>query len=315
MNFHRLRKAGSRSATFRYLVWGLEVLLLGSFWQMSAWLSPDRASAMGRWLLQHIGPRLAKTRHIQRNLRLAFPAKTDAEIHALTRAVWGNLGAVLAEYPHLQTLCSGVPSERIQVVVRGDIKAFGHTKKPAVFVTAHLANWEIAGYVAAQLGPPLTGLYTPLQNPWLDRMLYRYRLVLGCGMVNRDRAARVMLRSLEAGRSIGLIVDQRVDSGKPLAFFGHDKLTTLVPASLALRFGCELLPIRVERLEGAARFRVTVYEPVEPDDEALSEEAKLVQMMSKINGLFEAWIRERPQDWQCGNRRWPKTIPMLSSSA
>lgn len=314
MNFHRLRKSAVRSSRLRYLVWGLEVVLMGGFWLVSARLSPDRASAAGRWLLQTIGPHLAKTRHIQRNLRLAFPAKSDAEIDTLTRAVWGNLGAVLAEYPHLITICGDAAPARVQVLVKGDINAFKHPQRPAIFVTAHLANWEVAAYVAARLGPPLTGLYTPLQNPWLDRMLYRYRQALGCGMVSRDRAARALLRCLEAGQSVGLIVDQRVDSGKPLGFFGHDKLTTLVPASLALRFGCELLPIRVERLENA-RFRVTIYAPVEPDVQAATNEAKASQMMAKVNELFETWIREQPQDWQCGNRRWPKTASMLNSNA
>jgi lauroyl/myristoyl acyltransferase len=43
-------------------------------------LSPDRASASGRWLLRMAGPHLDKTHIFRRNLSLAFPDKSTAEI-------------------------------------------------------------------------------------------------------------------------------------------------------------------------------------------------------------------------------------------
>ena len=102
-----------------------------------------------------------------------------------------------------------------------------------------------------------------------------------------------------------MIMDQRVDSGVPIPFFGIDKYTTLVPARLALRHGCDLVPVRTERLDGA-KFRVTFYEPVRPDDPSAEEIEKARQITVKINLLFEQWILEKPEDWWCSKRRWPK---------
>ena len=92
-------------------------------------------------------------------------------------------------------------------------------------------------------------------------MFRRWREALGCGLVSLDQGARPLIRELSEGRSVGLVVDARDDDGAPIPFFGLDKWTTLAPARLALRFGCDLIPVRVER-RGNARFRLTVYKPV-----------------------------------------------------
>ena len=138
-------------------------------------------------------------------------------------------------------------------------------------------------------------------------MLRRRREALGCRLVSLEEGARPLIRELGEGRSVGLVVDTRDDDGVPMPFFGLDKLTTLAPARLALRFGCDLIPARVERL-GDARFRLTVYEPIRPDPALGSDKDKAMQMMRDLNRLFEQWIRERPEQWLCIKRAWPKTV-------
>jgi Kdo2-lipid IVA lauroyltransferase/acyltransferase len=95
-----------------------------------------------------------------------------------------------------------------------------------------------------------------------------------------------------------------VESGEPLPFCGHDTGTTLVPARLALKFACPLVPVRVERLR-PAHLRVTLHHPVLPDA-AAAPDAQAKQMMAEVNARFEAWIVARPHEWQCFQNRWPK---------
>lgn len=302
------RKRVKRSAALRKLTWASEAAALAIVWWFSARLASDRASAAGRRLLKALGPRLPKTQIMLRNLALAFPEKSAAQLGDIVRDVWGNAGAVMAEYPHLNRICGSESDQRIEVVTKVDLAALRETKQ-AVFVSAHLANWEVSAAAMVLRGIPLDVVYTPLQNPWLDRMVLRRRQSLGCGLIGRDGGVRQIMRQLGGGSSVGLIVDQRVDSGEPLPLFGLNKLTTVVPARLALRFRCDLIPVRVERLSGA-RFRVTVHEPIQPDPSATTDAEKITQMMGKINILFESWIREQPGEWLCTKRRWPKdTLP------
>ena len=84
-------------------------------------------------------------------------------------------------------------------------------------------------------------------------------------------------------------------------------LTSLTPAQLALKFGCELIPVQIQRRQGA-NFRVIFHEPITVDDDSLDNQQKILQMTRKINILFESWIRERPHEWMCTKRRWPKHL-------
>jgi Kdo2-lipid IVA lauroyltransferase/acyltransferase len=298
-------KAVKRLPLLQQFLWAVEAGVFGIFIGISRLLSPERASALGRRIFRTIGPRLDKTRIFRRNLTLAFPEKPAGEIEALIRQIWGNLGAVLAEYPHLRTYAVAGKPDRLEIVINNDSPVFQHTGKAAVFVSAHLANWEIPLASAIRLGLPVSVLYTPLQNPWLDRMLYKARARMGINMLPRDSGVRTLVRELGSGRSIGLLVDQRVDSGEPVPFFGLEMNTSTTPARLALRYHCDLIPIRVQRL-GGARFRVSFEPPITPVPGITDEHMKILDMTRQLNELFETWIREQPRDWLCSKRRWAK---------
>jgi Kdo2-lipid IVA lauroyltransferase/acyltransferase len=301
-----LRKQIDRVAMLRRARWRMEAGLLEAFWQLCARLEPHAASAFGQRLLRRIGPRLGKTAPMQRNLRLAFPYLSEAERGDLLREVWGNAGAVLAEYPHFEAICHDFDGH-FEFVEQWDLDEYRAGKRHGVFVSAHVGNWEFCAAAAGRQGIPITVIYAPSRNPYIERLLRRRREALGCRLVSLDEGARPLLGELGEGRSIGLVVDTRDDDGVPIPFFGHDKLTTLAPARLALRFGCALIPVRIERL-GPARFRLTVHEPVRPDPALASDKDRATQMMGEVNRIFEQWIRERPEQWLCIKRAWPKTL-------
>jgi KDO2-lipid IV(A) lauroyltransferase len=303
---HRLRDAAARSRLLQYSLWSLEAGILGTFWWVCSLLPPDRAVAFGQWSLSKLGPRLAKHRQVKNNLSLAFPDKTAAQIEALARDIWGNLGAVLAEYPHLEAITNDPTGRRLEIVLETDLQPYRQASKAAIFVAAHLGNWELPPVIGKKLEIPLAVLYGPLQNPLLDRMLWRKRQALGCDFLAKEDSMRSIVKLLSKGTSLGFLVDQRVDSGELIPFFGIEGRTTSSPARLALKFGCDLIPLHVERLQGS-HFRVFFHPPVTPDDEQADDATKALQMTRKVNALFEQWIRQHPQHWLCTKRRWPKT--------
>jgi KDO2-lipid IV(A) lauroyltransferase len=304
-----LRKRIDRVAVLQRARWRMEAGLLALFWWISARLEPHVASAFGRRLFNRIGPRVGKSAQLGRNLRLAFPHLSAAEHADLVREVWGNAGAILAEYPHFQAICHDDFEGHFEVVEKWDVAEYRAGRRYGVFVTAHVGNWELPAAAASRQGIPITAIYAPSRNPFIERMLRRRREALGCRLVSLEEGARPLLRELGEGRSVALVVDTRDDDGVPVPFFGYDKLTTLAPARLALRFGCELIPVRVERV-GATRFRLTVHEPVRPDPALASDKDRAMQMMADLNRLFEQWIRERPEQWLCIKRAWPKTVEL-----
>jgi KDO2-lipid IV(A) lauroyltransferase len=300
-----LSKAARRLPLLQHVLWAIEAAAIGVSLLTMRMLSPERAAALGYRIFRAVGPRLGKTRIFRRNLTLAFPGKSADEIECLIREIWGNFGAVLAEYPHLSAYVETGQAGRLDIVINSDSSVFRPDGRPAVFVGAHLANWELAPVAAIRLGIPVSVLYTPLQNPWLDRMLYKARTRVGMNLLPREGGLRTLVRELGSGRSIGMVVDQRVDSGEPVPFFGLDMNTSTAPARLALRYHCDLIPVRVRRLDNA-RFRVSFEPPVAPAEGITDEHAKILDMTRQVNALFESWIREQPQEWLCSKRRWSK---------
>jgi len=127
-------------------------------------------------------------------------------------------------------------------------------------------------------------VYRRQSNPWIEALMSDWRAALGCGFLEVAEASRGMLRELQQGRSVGLLMDQRDDRGAPVPFFGVPAPTTLVPAQLALRLGVPLIPVRIERRDGAARFVVTVHRPVEPGAGFDSEQTGSVRTRATIPG-------------------------------
>ncbi len=100
-----------------------------------------------------------------------------------------------------------------------------------------------------------------------------------------------------------MLIDQKMNDGIPIPFFGHDAMTAPAVAQLALKFRCPVLPTRAERL-GGARFRLTVLQPIKLPDTG-NREADIRTLMTQINNMLESWIIERPEQWLWLHRRWP----------
>jgi KDO2-lipid IV(A) lauroyltransferase len=123
------------------------------------------------------------------------------------------------------------------------------------------------------------------------------------------------MRELAQGGSVGLVVDNRVDEGELVPFFGRPAPTVTTPARLALHFDCPLVPVRVERLADGARFRITLYAPLRPGAAARTKAERVLDMTRQLNEHFERWIRERPGQWLVVKRRWPRPAPELAAAS
>lgn len=301
----------ARRPLLRNALWRSEALVLGALMRILSWLPADRVSRFGQRLGQVLGPRLTKHKAIITNLRLAFPEQSDNGIESLARGIWGNAGRVLTEFACLEKICN---EQRIRIDVDAPIPAFEQTGRPLIIVTAHLSNWEILAYAITRMIQPVAAPYTAPSNPWLASKLQAYREPLGVQLFERDSSMRPLVKRITSGDTLVFLADQRVDSGKPVPFMGMDKLTTLVPARLALRFKCDLVPVRVQRLQDA-RYRVRFYPPVNRGEQQLDENTHALHMMTEVNALFESWIREQPAEWFCSNRLWPKQLERQLQSA
>lgn len=282
-----------------------EAGVLRAFWAVSGRMSPDQAVVRAHGTMAWLGPKLQRHAKLVRNLSTAFPNLSAVEIEALARRSWGHIGQVIAEYPHLERICGSEAQSRIEIQSLIDLTPIRDGSRPAIFVSAHLGNWEMAGAMASRAGLPMTCVYSPQRNDAVDDLLQRQRQALGCTFVDKAAGAQGLIGELRRGRSLGILVDQRYDESDSVPFFGLDAPAPLGPATLAARLRVPFVPVRIERLDHSCRFRITVHPAIEPDRSVGDAREVARNMTARLYALFETWIRERPEQWLCLKRRWP----------
>jgi KDO2-lipid IV(A) lauroyltransferase len=259
----------------------------------------DMASAAGGNILKTIGPRMGISRVAHRNLDLAFPEKSADEKKKIVKGMWENLGRVLGEYPHLRRM-----GGRVELVGREHVDIVRARGKSSIFFSGHLANWEMNAICSREHGLPLHFVYRKPNNPYVDGLLLHARAMDAGNFIEKGVAgARAIRNVFRSGGVLALLVDQKLNEGMAIPFFGHDAMTAPAIAHFALKFDMPIYPSRVERL-GGSRFRVTVHPPMQvvPTGDLEQDTRKILVAM---NRQLEDWIRERPEQWLWIHKRWP----------
>ena len=267
------------------------------------WISSSR---LGGWLGRRVGPALGVSGQARRNLAAAFPDWPPAEIERVVGGMWDNLGRVAAEYPHLRHI-RVFGGDRVATHGLDHLERAVSSNRRVILFSGHLANWEIAALAAGQCGVEIAQVYRAANNPFVDRMIGRWRGDRG-EFIPKEAVGRRAVAALRRGAHLTILVDQKLNEGIPVPFFGRDAMTAPTVALLALRFDCDVLPVRVERV-GGARFRLTI-EPPLPLPDTGNRAADVAAMMTAVNGTLERWIRERPEQWFWVHRRWPDPAPI-----
>lgn len=297
----RLLTTAPRLANF---VQRMEGLVFASLFRLFEILPLGPASHLAEHIFKFWGPRAGKQRaRALRNLRVAFPELSEAELDRICRRTFAYLGRSIVELAHAKKLWAR-RSEHFEFIADPSIKALRKAGVPAVLVTAHLGPWQLSNFIASHFNRPLTIIYAPESNARIRDRIKRYREALPVTLLPRDASMRSLLRELSAGHLIGIAADTRLDSGPRIAFFGVETPSNTAAARLALAKSCELVPVRAERLS-RTRFRISLLAPVTARVSG-STSQQATDMTEQLLALFEQWIRETPDQWLCFARRWPK---------
>lgn len=277
------------------LRYALEGAMAASLFGMFSMLPVSAASAIGGALGRIIGPLLAVNRKAVRHLNLALPA---IETQKTLREMWDNLGRVMAEYPHLATIANH------HVTIRG-AENLPSPDCPAIFIGAHLANWEVCGAAAfLRHNIPIELTYRAPNNPWTARLLNRARSLGGTLKTHPKTAesGRAMIAALKSGKALGILIDQKYNEGLETTFFGHAAMTNPIFASLAQKYDAALIPIQIIRTKGC-NFEVIVH-PRIPTHTPEGTPRPIPSIIAQAQELLESWITAHPGQWIWLHRRW-----------
>jgi KDO2-lipid IV(A) lauroyltransferase len=293
-----------QSAPLRALIFlaGLAVTPLPRRWELTL------GALLGRLAL-HLAPTRRKI--AQDNIRHCLPELDGAARERLLKENFEHYGILALELLHMFSPFPGHYREYVRRVAR--LEGFHHWRradskgKGVLFVSAHLANWELMTAAGAMAGIPLTMVTRHLKPEWLHLLIDAARRSVKVKAAYLPDTLTAILRSLRKGESLGFVLDQYAHPpvGVKVPFFGVEVDTLGAVPPLSLRYGTPIVPVRqIRDKNGFVRILI------EPELDLGDAKENAIQGTAVLAAMVEHWIRANPDQWLWAHRRfkyveWP----------
>ncbi len=186
------------------------------------------------------------------------------------------------------------------------IKLAFEDKKPIIAIAPHLANFAFIPTVYAMMTDrTMLSVIRPYDNPRLGEVMKRIQVRYGSEQCSQKGAMKSLLKALQGGNSIGMVVDQHPGrkNGVETTFFGHPALTHASPAMLHLKTGVPLCPVAMPRTDKPGTFEFVFKDPITLTPS--KDRAKDIDIIAqKCADAMEEFVRAYPEQWFWPHRRW-----------
>lgn len=266
--------------------------------------------AVGIGVAQLFGLLHGRLRRVgMKNLEIAFPEKSIGERRRILRGVFTSLGRELAEFCKFP---SYTRANAGRVAVYEGFENYEAAKargKGVFFMTAHLGAWEVGSFFHSLMGNPIRVVVRELDNPYLDRMVERYRTLHGNRTFGKDEFARGLLSAMRAGETVGVLMDTNMTppQGVFVDYFGVPACTASGIARVALRMDAAVVPAFTIWDPAIRKYRVHFDSAVNLVRTG-NDEADAIANTATFTRIIEQYAKRYPDQWLWVHRRW-KTRP------
>ena len=245
-----------------------------------------------------IGPFFKSRKIIDNNLNIFSNEVPSVDKKKIINDMWKNYGKTFIEYIFLNYL----RKKNYYVTLKGEENLIQVTEKnkPAIFVSGHLANFELMSMEMTKRNIPLATIYRPLNNFFLNSFMefLRKKYVCSNQIKKGINGVREAIEFIKKKKCIALMIDQRVSEGEKINFFNKPALTTTLPAQLSIKFDLEIIPVYIER-DKNDKFKIEFQKPINPKNFK-----NKVELTQKLNIILEKMIIRNPGQWIWTHNRW-----------
>jgi lauroyl/myristoyl acyltransferase len=268
------------------------------------------AQVMPRAWQQRLGPGIACASYarrpaVQATLESNLQRVTGLEGAALQKLCQrnvANFGRMLADY----FLCAGMTAAKHTGRLVEELRGYEHLAaaraagRGTIIVTAHLGHWELGGLMLARHGWPLTVVTLEEPSSGLTRWRDACRRHAGIRTVavgpGHPFSFVELIQTLRRNEFVAMLVDRPYEgTGAPVQFFGAPTEFSTGPALLAHHTGAAVLPAFV--LQKPNSRYVSFADPLIPMEESRNPRTTLEANTQRIATIFEAIVREHPEQW------------------
>ena len=252
------------------------------------------AGTLVAWL---VAPVLGWRKRIRAHLNFAMPELAAHDRRRLLYAVPNHLGRLFIELfspKDMRVIAANASFEGQGVAALDDALRTG---RGVICVSGHFGNYDVSRSALIQRGFDVGSLYRPMNNRLFNARYEQSISSVGGSMFPRGRRGFAqMVKHLRDGNLLALLVDQHMDRGARLTFFGQPAYTAASAAQMALKYDAIFVPVYAIRHADGINFTVEVEAPIPHTDENT--------MMQAANDSLEAQVRRHPEQWLWTHRRW-----------
>ena len=251
-------------------------------------------------IFEKIGPFFRSKHIIETNIKRAIPNISSEELKKITCMMWNNYGRIFSEYMFLKNFRYNLNQSNITIHGQEILDEIKKSNTPVIFVSGHFSTFELMAMQIEKSGIKLAAIYRPLNNTILNETMENIRKENICkNQIKKGRAgSREIIKNLINGRSIALMIDQRVREGEKVKFFNNLATTTTIPAQLVKKYNCELIPIYIERKK-SHYFKIFISKPIK-----ISETKSILDITEFLNQILEKMILKNIDQWIWTHDRW-----------
>jgi KDO2-lipid IV(A) lauroyltransferase len=254
---------------------------------------------LGFFIGRFIGPIFRSKKTIIQNLKKANIKHSESP-SLIASNVLGNYGRIFAEYVYLKKFRNNELKKYVSIDGLEHLENLKKNNKRAVFISGHFNNFELMAMEIEKAGIDLAAIYRPLNNVFLNKTMEQIRKEYICkNQIKKGRAgSREIIKKLIEGKSIALMIDQRVREGERVKFFDNLATTTTIPAQLVKKYNCELIPIYIERKK-SNYFKIYISKPIK-----VGKTKSIQQITEFLNKVLEEMILKNVDQWIWTHDRW-----------
>ena len=281
------------------LAYFLEFLLIKILFILFQLIGYRLSSNLGYFIGKIIGPIFRSKKIIIRNLKKAnITHRTD--LSKIASNVLGNYGRIFAEYVYLKKFRNNELKKYVSIDGLQHLENLKKSNKKAVFISGHFNNFELMAMEIEKAGVELATIYRPLNNIFLNKTMEMIRKEYICkNQIKKGRAgSREIVKNLIEGKSIALMIDQRVREGEKVKFFNNLATTTTIPAQVIKKYNCELIPIYIERSK-SNYFKIFISKPIK-----VKKNKSIIEITEFLNQVLEKMILKNVDQWIWTHDRW-----------
>ena len=258
------------------------------------------ASNFGAIIGKRIGPLFRSNTKIQSNLSNSNIGNSQEDRKYIIENMWSNYGRILSEYVYLKKFRSNMLGDFVKIEGLNYLNEIKNNNEQVVFISGHFNNFELMAMEIEKAGINLCAIYRPLNNPFLNIIMEKIRKNYICkNQIKKGKSGtRDLLNLFKENFSVALMIDQRVSEGEDIKFFNRSAKTTTIPAQLAKKYGCSIVPVYIERIK-KLHFKLYFNKPIKFDDKFSIEQISL-----ELNKILEKMILKKPDQWIWSHNRW-----------